>query len=105
MQPNEFFYWLQGYFELSPDSIPLTKAQAERIIAHTRLVSQPGEAIIAVRHMCALITGGIRDAVTTDTIRSTVADVFEHVIDPQAGGPKTQDHLNGLHGGGGLMRC
>lgn len=40
MKPNEFAYWLQGYFELREEDKPLTREQWDVVINHINLVKK-----------------------------------------------------------------
>lgn len=118
MTPNEFFYWLQGYFEIhGVDVPPLDDQQIDCIIRHDRLVAaagERGEQMIKIGVVLELMRDGTmpRDK-GTESIRRMVAQQFGHVIDPQAGGPEVQQHLNKIHniiGGvdpktGAVYRC
>lgn len=122
MNPNEFFYWLQGYIELttavSPScQVTFTLAQADCIVRHIALVmhwlgngKQGGGAhpqtiarLHEVRTLAGLLTSersdGMRDELSA-TIVKIVAAQFEHVIDPQAGDAEQQAKLNAIHSGG-----
>lgn len=69
MTPENFCYWLQGYFEVNLNDPPnLNPKQVEIIQRHLSLV-------------------------------------FEHSIDPKAGGPEVQKKLNEIHKPSSLIRC
>lgn len=108
MTPNEFFYWLQGFFELSGANLqPLTDEQIDCIIRHDRLVSAAGngrgEQMIKIGVMLDLMRDGTFDrAKGTEAVRKTVAHQFQHVIDPQAGDEAAQAGLNSIHQIGGV---
>jgi hypothetical protein len=109
MTINEFFYWLQGYFELSGSQAALTPTQAACICRHVELarvwaseraVGIP-ENLTVIGALAKLIADGADGAdALTSAIRSDIHDQFEHVIDPQAGGPEQQAKLNAIHNGG-----
>ncbi len=118
MHTNEFFYWLQGFFELSgADAQPLTDWQIDCIVRHDRLVAATdgarGEQMIKIGVMLDLMRDGTVDrAKGTESIRRAVAQQFQHVIDPQAGDDSQQAKLNTIHqwiGGanptGAVYRC
>lgn len=103
MSPNEFFYWLQGYFELLGAEVPpLTDHQIDCIVRHDRLVHASHvrpEQMIKIGVMLDLMRSGDFDrAKGTESVRRMVAHQFQHVIDPQAGGELEQQVLNGIHG-------
>lgn len=129
MSPNEFFYWLQGFFELSDTPGPLSMTQADCIGRHVALVmhwlgegKQGGGAhpqtiarLHEVRTFAKLLIDARPDAMReefTTQIRTIVHEQFVHVIDPQAGDAETQEKLNEIHHGPRphpwdrpLMRC
>lgn len=100
MNPNEFFYWLQGYFELAPSSSePLHPGQVETIRRHAKLVYEtvpnaPG--VVAIEFL--LYGHAAAPGAVTAAIVAIVSSVFEHVIDPSYGPPGKQDELNKIHG-------
>ena len=111
MKAQEFFYWLQGYFELT-GSDKISPSQAECILRHSDLVlaadKAPPLTIGAIRALCIAITNGLEDSRIQDQICAIVDSHFEHVIDPQAGGADVQDRFNYIHNGGPggpVMRC
>jgi hypothetical protein len=104
MQANEFFYWLQGYFELIGAEVPpLTDHQIDCIVRHDRLVHAQHvrpEQMIKIGVMLELMRDGSFDrAKGTESVRRMVAQQFQHVIDPQSAPPEKQQELNNLHGG------
>jgi chromosome condensin MukBEF ATPase and DNA-binding subunit MukB len=122
MTDTQFFYWLQGYFELSGSKEPLSPEQAACIEKHAALIRAslvPGEKICervrVVETMAKLLRQEYSTAIArtcTTAIRSTIHEQFEHVIDPAAGGPEQQAKLNAIHHGGHplpgekpIMRC
>ena len=54
MTPQEFFYWLQGYFELTPAG-PLTHHQVTIALRHIALVEATQPAGPGVRAIKALL--------------------------------------------------
>lgn len=104
MTPNEYFYWLQGYFEIfGVDVPPLTDHQIDTIVRHDRLVSAAGngrgEQMIKIAVVLELMKSYELDrAKGTESVRHMVAQQFQHVIDPQAGDELKQQVLNGIHG-------
>lgn len=121
MSPQDYFYWLQGYFELTDNhDVPkgiggqgvFTPWQVKCIIKHDDLVAaqQPrGEAMIKIRTVLDMIADQLIDPKAgTEKVRAIVADTFEHVIDPKAGGADVQAKLSGIHHGGSsgaVYRC
>ena len=115
MSPVQFFYWLQGYFEISGSQDALSAEQGEIIGRHIALIvewskgdgrrrgtSTLPERVIEIRTLLSLLTTS-PDMVTTE-IRKRINDEFVHVIDPEAGGAATQAALNHTHGNE-LVRC
>jgi hypothetical protein len=110
MTDTEFFYWLQGYFELSATESPLSHSQADCIVRHAGLVralaierryAMP-ERVTDVAVLARMITEDAPATMgerCTNEIRSIVADQFQHVIDPAAGGPEVQASLHKIHSG------
>lgn len=111
MTEQDFFYWLQGYFELADVDASIDARMSKCIVQHIELV-----------HGCQELTGGktpppltaeagyrlgrvagilqIPDEQTrTDCLREQVARVFEHVIDPEAGPAEVQEKLDAVHQG------
>lgn len=107
MTETEFFYWIQGAFELVPGFSP-DKRQAECIVRHAKLVRavvpDPGIAFCRVESLAYALADGEREASIhtemVDRLRSTVASMFANVIDPSAGAPEQQAKLNEIHGFG-----
>jgi hypothetical protein len=118
MSDNEFFYWLQGFFELSGSQAPLTHEQAECIHRHIDLVREHNrpsaqgpiiaarlpERIAGINALVEMITADNSGtdaiaAMATKAIRANVHEQFVHVIDPAAGGPEQQAKLNATHSG------
>lgn len=114
MRINEFFYWLQGYFEISGTTAALTRDQLAMITRHLDLVDvgkggSPDAARIGkIRAIVEFaLDGSMAAEAATLKIRVEVSDQFVHVIDPAAGGPEAQAKLNAVHGNGQRpqMRC
>lgn len=110
MLPDQFFYWLQGYFEIANTDADLTTDQAECIGRHIDLVTTWAagdgarrdpipvpDRIIEIRTLLSLLSTD--PALITGRIRDTINAQFMHVIDPKAGGPTVQNKLNEIHGG------
>lgn len=108
MRINEFFYWLQGYFEISGTADDLTSEQCTIILRHLDLVDvgkggSPDAARLGkMRTLLDLaVEGTLLRGIATEKIRSEVSEQFIHVIDPAAGGPEVQAKLNAIHNGPG----
>lgn len=107
MSPQDFFYWLQGFFELSLDEnsppVALSDSQIRCIIRHDRLVATSsgdgrGEQMIKIGVMLELMLDNAIDRVKgTEAVRRMVAHQFQHVIDPKAGDDAQQAKLNTIH--------
>lgn len=102
MTETEFFYWLQGYFELSAlmGVVTLNDKQVDCIRKHLQLVDKPGERLVEIRVMLRM--GTLNERLIT-SLREVISEQFQHVIDPAAGDEKTQKRLNKIHGDN--MRC
>lgn len=122
MNAQEFFYWLQGYIELSKAAgahFLIGPNVASCITAHSNLVpeAERGERLIEVRtlaKMAARAGSAERTQSLTDEIVEVVAATFLHIIDPKAGDESEQARLNLLHNshltapavsGKPVMRC
>lgn len=115
MRIPEFFYWLQGYFEISGTTEPLSLEQCTLVLRHLDLVdigkggSPDAARLDKMRTLLDLaIDGALSLAATTERIRREVFEQFIHVIDPAAGDAVVQAHLNAIHGnppGRPTMRC
>lgn len=108
MQTTEFFYWLQGYFEISITPKVLTIEQCVIVRRHIALV-------FASKNKCSsddtirlakidtllgvTIDGDISSEIVTDKIRKEVHAQFVHVIDPKYGPNDVQEKLNVIHSG------
>ncbi len=92
MSPNEFAYWLQGYFELSNFSTggKLTLSQVEIVQRHIALVRtlHPND-VLCLKVEVALQVANELDRAAL--VQKLLADQFEHVIDPQHPDPKAAD--------------
>jgi hypothetical protein len=110
MTTDQFFFWLQGHFELQSEPANITDAQAEIIDRHIDLAQQtialaktnPDDvpswyAMLAIRAFVRLVPYDREHA--TAQIRAIVSAEFEHVIDPSFG-PKNHEALNAVHSGG-----
>lgn len=104
MTPQEFFYWLQGFFELGGIAGPIyiDARVAACVLAHIDLIGERarGEGVIEVRTLTRLAANAKTSEETqryTDAIAAAVANVFTHVIDPLAGDAAVQARLNALH--------
>lgn len=76
MTSRDFAFWLQGYLELSVESV-------------CKDTPRPA---------------GELNSSQVECIRKHLNLVFKHEIDPSMGTPEHQTHLNDIHGGG-LVRC
>ena len=105
MKPTEFFYWLQGYFELSGPNSAIDSKQATTILCHIQLISENerGAGVYKIQALAEIAKDHGLDV--TSKIKAAVSDVFEHVIDPLAGPQDVQDKLNNIHGKTTLIRC
>jgi len=108
MSPHDFFYWLQGFFELTgPESQALTDQQLNCIVSHIDLVRAHGtldERTIKISMVIdGIIAGWIDRSRGTKAVVDLVAQQFAHVIDPKAGGPERQEHLNAIHNLGRIV--
>ena len=83
MKPEHFFYWLQGYFELSGTHDPLTDKQSACILSHIELVEASGPTsnilVIEIRTLLSMLETS-REMVTAE-VRKRISDEFIHVID------------------------
>jgi hypothetical protein len=120
MQITEFFYWLQGYFEISIVPKVLTIEQCVIIRRHVALVfasknkCSPDDTMRIAKMDTLLslaIDGDISSENVTDRIRNEVHAQFVHVIDPGYGPNDVQEKLNIVHNGSHslndkpLMKC
>ena len=98
MNNKQFCYWLQGYFELRRDTdVALSTYQLQCISRHIDVCEAYmarreglGPAVLAIR---ALIKAAPDNC--TLPITHVLHDVFEHVIDPEAGAQSAK--LSELH--------
>lgn len=107
MRANEFFYWLQGYFEIRGIVCPadLTAEQFTCILRHLDLVDvgKGGSPDVArlgkIRAIVEFtLDGSMPIDAATKKIKAEVHDQFVHVIDPEAGSAAVQAQLNAVHG-------
>lgn len=109
MRESEFFYWLQGYFELgSPTALTIEQVECIRRHVHLVRLSAPTEAMTSVIVILVLMSEGDMDLQRgTDKLRARVAAHFQHVLDHQAPGAATQAELNHTHDPTGktVYRC
>jgi hypothetical protein len=113
MQPINFFYWIQGYFELvelvhrdlnardEPNPSILSYTQFECVLRHIALVEAtvgndnlPGR-LIAIKALADRVDRDNLELMTL-TIRGIVHDQFAHVID-KIDPPEKQQELNEIH--------
>lgn len=101
MKPENFFYWLQGYFELS-DKYQLSSSQVGCILRHIDLVrNTPGneklpERIVQIETLLSVFDS--LDAIeTTNKIQEWIHAEFFHVIDPSLGPKEVQTKLRKIH--------
>ena len=100
MTNRDFFYWLQGHFELGAPNTYIDKRQADLILRHVAMVADRGEGLAEVRVLARMLSTGPAvetAAVMTNDMREVVGGEFLHVLDPQDGGPEEQAKLNAFH--------
>lgn len=101
MNNRDFFYWLQGHFELGATHTYIDKRQADLIVRHAAMVQdRVCERLIEVRTLARLLLNEPAveaAAMMTNDIQNIVSAEFVHVLDPQDGGPDAQAKLNALH--------
>lgn len=108
MKNTDFAYWLQGYFEIKNQDESLTREQALLIlekITLTRDTKTPAEENTAsfVQECKTILEFSSSEgnsgmlAHATESIRTKLNDVFEHVIDPSYEGD--QKKFNKIHDG------
>lgn len=118
MTENEFWYWLQGHFELgsipasgpmhAQTNVTMGPSRAESALRHIGLVVAPSadlNGLQAVLQMACKAQSNEETRRYTQEVRERVSARFEHVIDPTTGGPEKQAKLNTLHGGRPGKRC
>lgn len=111
MEETSFFYWLQGYFELTEGQRPLSMKQVTCIRRHLDLVDEKGDRLKQLSTLFEFAADGLADlGPLTERVRAVLADQFLHVIDPKSGGPEVQAKLNATHmgqvgPGGVVFRC
>lgn len=110
MKERDFFYWLQGAYEIvgvtavSVHNIDIIENHANLVKETLRL--QGEEPSIAFLAICDLISQhkaapDRRDCARISVqMQKTLSHQFEHVIDPSFGGQDVQDQLNAVHAGG-----
>lgn len=108
MANNEFFYWIQGYFELDLLSGnchgKFNKNQCICILKHTKLVQKNrsenlGKVVALIE---AMIEGYLDLDNGTAKIIDIVSEQFEHVIDLEH--CDNLDAMKKIHGGPEMMR-
>lgn len=100
MTNRDFFYWLQGHFELGAPNTYIDKRQADLILRHAAMVQDVGERTVEVRTLARLLVRepDVDSAVSiTNEMREIVNGEFLHVLDPQDGGLEAQAKLNAIH--------
>lgn len=124
MTPRDFFYWLQGHFELSALGTFIDRRQADLIVRHANLVDSPPERLLEIKVIAKALGRKPTLDVGVDVLAGWTADMrelvsaeFLHVIDPQDGDAAKQTELNKIHnphlykpgvttpGGGIIARC
>ena len=115
MKERDFFYWFQGAFELvgvtaiSTSNVHIVLNHIALVLETDHLEAQKGitpplsENFQAIRKL-VLDYQEYKDsrAQIAVKIQKTLADQFQHVIDPSFGGPEVQEKLNAAHSVGGL---
>ena len=105
MTAQDFFYWLQGFIELSTAAafkFMIGPDVARCILAHVDLIPEDerGAGVIEVRTLVRLASKATSEDIARDLTREiaeAVASVFKHVIDPKAGDADEQARLNAIH--------
>jgi hypothetical protein len=112
MRQDEFCYWLQGYFELTPgEKTSITLDQREIIRNHLELVKKCNvegrkKTQKPITGFCAWLDGALDLAPVNDVailpeaigaIKNRLNAEFEHVIDPKVSGDK--EELQAVHDG------
>jgi hypothetical protein len=114
MRAREFAYWLQGYFEIEGAAESLTSAQARKILGKLEKVDMTGGD--AAEQKAAAFASFAKGGLTgisyvseaeqasalrnfTQTLRSSLNDLFIHAIDPTL--PGDQDFHRNNHRPGG----
>ena len=109
MTSRDFFYWLQGLFELSEDLTCLSANQIVLIQKHLALVfksqvdaSRNADANVGAR-FCSWLEGFLEgkedetlEAASVSKIRERLNDQFLHAIDPTF---QNRDELSEMHSG------
>jgi hypothetical protein len=113
MTENEFFYWLQGYFELTNSGVMdaslfvLSIAQAVCISRHAALVrldvAAPGKSFNRIEFLAELLHDKLLQpdgrGEFTRKLVNEVAAQFQHVIDPSQGTPEQVAEKQAVHDG------
>ena len=108
MTEQEFFYWLQGFFEISdagvssPPFVKLSIAQLDCIRRHAALVRANCEHVsgtfIAIESLTCTAVSSKTEEIGR-SIRELTSLQFHHVIDPSYGDADKQAELNRIHAG------
>lgn len=99
MTNRDFAYWLQGAFEIFPES-EIGEFQIEQIKKHAKLLLETENNNInpvLVKTVAAIV----EKVPNITKAKILLGEMFEHVIDPTFG--KLNGRLNDIHGG--QMRC
>lgn len=118
MSETEFFYWLQGFFELAqigdagtPWFVTVNQKRAECIQRHAALVRETGGGVGVPPGRqfanCELLADLMADPALATEARDLlarkmgecVASQFENAIDPRAGGDEKRRTLQRTHDG------
>lgn len=107
MKPDQFLYWLQGWFEIESDVI-INSTKTKIIKQHIDLTLKCVEltdkstldnkllpTIYEIKGIIEASLSGVNQEHTTH-IKKIVNNVFKHVIDPSYG-LDVQDALNDIH--------
>ena len=109
MNERDFFYWLQGAFEMNGATC-LHETNANVAIQHAELVVKTvelseapaplSERFFDIKRLLAdFIEYKPSRPQIAVKIQATLAAQFQHVIDPSFGGPEVQAQLNAIHAG------
>jgi hypothetical protein len=108
MTETEFYYWLQGFFELSGTAgLALTVEQAKCIGRHAALVRASGQDVKLPFIMVEFLALVLDDALVqpadrvefTSRVQAEIAGQFIHVIDPSSGTPEQVAEKQAIHDG------
>lgn len=113
MRSNDFAFWLQGYFELREEGLPLNPRQLGIVKAHLALVRETeGKKLGGFPEWLQGTLDAMGDQPMDERllrlVEKRLANEFEHVIDPLYEKGKNKQNLDWLHGGGAgdtLIRC